>query len=105
MSESSDTEKTDDAITSDEPKTVASNAIPFNGGGITVEINGEKLTLPPKNGDYMLLDLLDSANIDDPTVPGSEIVLEINGVPANFSSYITDGDKAVIKVQERKYAK
>ncbi len=76
------------------------NAIPFNGAGMTVEINGEMVTLPPRNGDYILLDLLNSINID-PAVPNSEIVLEINGHPANFSSYITNGDRAVIKVQER----
>ncbi len=76
------------------------NAIPFNGAGMTVEINGEMVTLPPRNGDYILLDLLNSINID-PAVPNSEIILEINGHPANFSSYITNGDRAVIKVQER----
>lgn len=80
---------------------VSSNAIPFNGrGGINVEINGEHVTLAPRNGDYILLDLLNSINID-PAVPNSEIILEINGAPANFSSYISDGDRAVIKVQER----
>lgn len=79
----------------------SANAIPFNGrGGINVEINGEPVTLAPRNGDYILLDLLNSINID-PAVPNSEIVLEINGAPANFSSYISDGDRAVIKVQER----
>lgn len=79
---------------------VSGNAIPFNGAGITVEVNGENVVLPPRNGDYILLDLLNSINID-PAVPNSEIVLEINGVPANFSSYLSDGDRAVIKVQER----
>ena len=78
----------------------SANAIPFNGRGINVEINGEPVTLAPRNGDYILLDLLNSINID-PAVPNSEIVLEINGAPANFSSYISDGDRAVIKVQER----
>ena len=58
------------------------------------------VNLPPRNGDYILLDLLNSINID-PAVPNSEIILEINGSPANFSSYISDGDRAVIKVQER----
>lgn len=82
------------------PQTAAANAIPFNGAGITVEVNGENVVLPPRNGDYILLDLLNSINID-PAVPNSEIVLEINGVPANFSSYLSDGDRAVIKVQER----
>ena len=80
---------------------ISPNAIPFNGaGGINVEINGEPVTLAPRNGDYILLDLLNSINID-PAVPNSEIILEINGAPANFSSYISDGDRAVIKVQER----
>lgn len=79
---------------------VSPNAIPFNGRGINVEVNGERVTLAPRNGDYILLDLLNSINID-PAVPNSEIVLEINGAPANFSSYISDGDRAVIKVQER----
>ena len=80
--------------------TASANAIPFNGAGITVEVNGEQVVLPPRNGDYILLDLLNSINID-PAVPNSEIVLEINGMPANFSSYLSDGDRAVIKVQER----
>ena len=82
----------------------SANAIPFNGGGIHVEINGDEVILPPRNGDYILLDLLNSINID-PAVPNSEIVLEINGAPANFSSYISNGDKAVIKVQERQERK
>ena len=80
---------------------VSGNAIPFNGAGLTVEINGEQVVLPPRNGEYILLDLLNSINID-PAVPGSEIILEINGHPANFSSYLSNGDKAVIKVQERR---
>ena len=80
------------------------SAIPFNGGGIHVEINGDEVILPPRNGDYILLDLLNSINID-PAVPNSEIILEINGAPANFSSYISNGDKAVIKVQERQERK
>jgi len=84
-----------------QPAPSAGNAIPFNGAGLTVEINGEQVILPPRNGDYILLDLLNSINID-PAVPGSEIILEINGQPANFSSYLANGDKAVIKVQERK---
>ena len=83
-----------------QPAAPSANAIPFNGRGINVEINGEPVTLAPRNGDYILLDLLNSINID-PAVPNSEIVLEINGAPANFSSYISDGDRAVIKVQER----
>ncbi len=86
-------------IPAEPEKPAAANAIPFN-GGITVEINGETVNLPPRNGDYILLDLLNSINID-PAVPNSEIILEINGSPANFSSYISNGDKAVIKVQER----
>ena len=86
---------------SDAPQSAAAaNAIPFNGAGITVEVNGERVVLPPRNGDYILLDLLNNINID-PAVPNSEIVLEINGMPANFSSYLSDGDRAVIKVQER----
>ncbi|MBP5604584.1 MAG: cell division FtsA domain-containing protein, partial [Ruminiclostridium sp.] len=82
------------------PAQISPNATPFNGKGINVEINGEMVNLPPRNGDYILLDLLNSINID-PAVPNSEIILEINGSPANFSSYISDGDRAVIKVQER----
>jgi hypothetical protein len=84
----------------EEPAEAPGNAIPFNGPGLTVEINGETMTLPPRNGEYILLDLLNSIDID-PAVPNSEIVLEINGKPANFSSYLSNGDKAVIKVQTR----
>ncbi|MBQ9384970.1 MAG: pilus assembly protein PilM [Ruminiclostridium sp.] len=111
-----DAEKTDEAQSgaadeinaADEQEEVrpvkSANAIPFNGGGIHVEINGDEVILPPRNGDYILLDLLNSINID-PAVPNSEIILEINGAPANFSSYISNGDKAVIKVQERQERK
>ena len=88
----------------EQPAEAPGNAIPFNGPGLTVEINGEKMTLPPRNGDYILLDLLNSIDID-PAVPNSEIVLEINGQPANFSSYLSNGDKAVIRVEERRSAK
>ena len=84
-----------------EAPTATGKAIPFNGPGLTVEINGELITLPPRNGDYILLDLLNSIDID-PAVPNSEIILEINGRPANFSSYLSSGDKAVIKVQTRR---
>ncbi|MBQ3842856.1 MAG: pilus assembly protein PilM [Ruminiclostridium sp.] len=105
MDEVPETSADEDEITVPEspviPQAPASgNAIPFNGAGITVEVNGENVVLPPRNGDYILLDLLNNINID-PAVPNSEIVLEINGVPANFSSYLSDGDRAVIKVQER----
>ena len=85
----------------------SANAIPFDRtekSGITLTLNGESLSLPYSESGNILLDLLNYISID-PTVPGSEIILEINGEAANFSSPIYNGDMAVIKVQERKLAK
>ncbi|MGN0578427.1 MAG: hypothetical protein ACI4J4_07395, partial [Ruminiclostridium sp.] len=85
----------------------AANAIPFDRtakSGITLTLNGESISLPYSENGNILLDLLNYISID-PTVPGSEIILEINGEAANFSSPIYSGDMAVIKVQERKLAK
>ncbi len=64
-----------------------------------VELNGLPLNLT--QGHHMLLDLLNYIDID-PTTPNTELVLEINGTPANFSSTLNPGDRAVIRLQPRK---
>lgn len=64
-----------------------------------VDLNGMSVTLNP--GNHMLLDLLNFIDID-PTTPNTELVLEINGVSANFSSVLNNGDRAVIRLQPRK---
>ena len=69
--------------------------------GLTVELNGSPVTLPDMNAHHMLLDLLNFIDID-PTAPNTELVLEINGSPANFSSVLNQGDKAVIRLQPRR---
>lgn len=69
--------------------------------GLTVELNGSPVTLPDMNAHHMLLDLLNFIDID-PTAPNTELVLEINGAPANFSSVLNQGDKAVIRLQPRR---
>ena len=65
-----------------------------------VELNGMPLTL--SNDHHMLLDLLNHIDID-PTAPNTELILEINGAPANFSSTLNNGDKAVIRLQPRRF--
>ena len=69
-------------------------------GDIRVELNGRYVTLP-ENSSHMLLDLLNHIDID-PTAPGSELILEINGQAANFSSPLKEGDRATIRVQTRR---
>lgn len=63
-----------------------------------VDLNGMPVTLA--QGHHMLLDLLNFIDID-PTTPNTELVLEINGTPANFSSALNPGDRAVIRLQPR----
>lgn len=84
------------------PQGIATNAIPFDrtGGGIRLTLNGEEVTLDRGENPPMLFDLLNLIKID-PTAPNSELILEINGVPANFSSPLHEGDQTVIRVQER----
>ena len=65
-----------------------------------VELNGMPLVLSDEH--HMLLDLLNHIDID-PTAPNTELVLEINGAPANFSSTLNKGDKAVIRLQPRRF--
>ncbi len=64
-----------------------------------VDLNGMSVTLP--QGNHMLLDLLNFIDID-PTTPNTELVLEINGTAANFSSPLNAGDRAVIRLQPRR---
>ena len=64
-----------------------------------VDLNGMPVTLT--QGHHMLLDLLNFIDID-PTTPNTELVLEINGAPANFSSVLNPGDRAVIRLQPRR---
>lgn len=77
-----------------EPETVA------HGGSISLELNGEAVSVPTSPSGNMLLDLLNLIEID-PTEPDTELVLEINGVPANFSSPIHGGDRAVIRLRKK----
>lgn len=81
---------------------VAANAIPFDrtAGKFRMTLNGEEVVLDRVSNPPMLFDLLNLIEID-PTAPNSELVLEINGMPANFSSPIAQGDSAVIRIQER----
>lgn len=68
---------------------------------LIVELNGKNVALPNINGNHMLLDLLNLIDIDL-TMPNSELVLEINDKPANFSSPLRMGDRTVIRMQERR---
>lgn len=82
----------------------SANAIPFNRSGLSVYLNGSVVELPYRDGGYMLLDLIEKVNIDVST-PNSEIFLEVNGVPAAFTTELADGDRTIIRVQERKFAR
>lgn len=68
--------------------------------GTRVELNGRMVTLP-ENTSHMLLDLLNHIDIDI-TAPNTELILEINGQTANFSSPLKDGDRATIRTQLRR---
>ena len=68
--------------------------------GISVVLNGDIIGLPNKSGGNMLFDLLNYIDIDT-TRPNSELILEKNGTPAKFSTPIADGDRIVIRVQNR----
>lgn len=68
--------------------------------GISVVLNGDIIGLPDKNGENMLFDLLNFIEIDT-TRPGSELILLKNGAPAKFSTPIADGDRIVIRVENR----
>jgi len=72
-----------------------------NAGDLHVQLNGANITLAPSPSGHMLLDLLNFIDID-PTAPNTELILEINGAPANFSSLLEEGDRAVIRLQERR---
>lgn len=74
--------------------------IPAHSGSISLELNGEIVNVPTSPSGNMLLDLLNLIEID-PTEPDTELVLEINGAPANFSSPIHGGDKAVIRLRKK----
>ncbi len=69
-------------------------------GGTRVELNGRMVSLPD-NSSHMLLDLLNHIDIDI-TAPNTELILEINGQTANFSSPLKDGDRATIRTQLRR---
>ncbi len=75
--------------------------IPFASGDLRVTLNGRTINLPDASANHMLLDLLNFIDIDI-AKPNSELILEINGAPANFSSSLNEGDAAVIRLQERK---
>lgn len=68
---------------------------------LKVELNGNPIALPDARAHHMLLDLLNFIDIDI-AQPNTELILEINGTPANFSSTLNEGDRAVIRLQERK---
>ncbi len=68
--------------------------------GISVVLNGDIIGLPNKSGGNMLFDLLNYIDIDT-TRPNSELILEKNGTAAKFSTPIADGDRIVIRVQNR----
>lgn len=91
------------ALHRDEPnrEELRSNAIPFDRTSkLHLTLNGEEVSIDRGEGQNMLFDLLNLIEVD-PTAPNSELILEINGIPANFSSPIHEGDRAVIRVQER----
>lgn len=69
-------------------------------GGMRIELNGRYVSLP-ENSSGMLLELLSFAGNIDLTAPNTELILEINGQPANFSSPLKDGDRATIRTQHR----
>lgn len=76
------------------------NDVPADSDGMRVALNGRYVTLP-KNNSGMLLELLSFAGEIDLTAPNTELVLEVNGQSANFSSPIKDGDSVIIRTQLR----
>lgn len=75
--------------------------IPLASDDLRVTLNGKTINLPDASANHMLFDLLNYIDIDI-TKPNTELVLEINGASANFSSPLNEGDVAVIRLQERK---
>lgn len=59
--------------------------------GITVKVNGELITIPPKNTEYLFIDVFNYIDFDI-TVPRGIIQLRINGKKANYTDIIKSGD-------------
>ena len=71
------------------------------GGGISVELNGQPLRLPPK-GDgmpYYLMDLLERSGIDFQHVE-RPVRLKINGADCTFQQPLKDLDKVEIRYED-----
>ncbi len=66
-------------------------------GGITIELNGKKLTLPPK-GDgapYQFVDMLNFVDVDL-SKPQGNIILTLNSRNASFLDLVRTGDQVTI---------
>lgn len=93
----------------EKPQAPAENAIPFEGGDsqqkTRVILNGAEIELAPNAPGFphIFLDLLNYVNIDVKEInDGTDITLLLNGKAANFTDPVSDGDEAVIRLQERK---
>ncbi len=59
--------------------------------GITVKVNGQLVNIPPKNTDYLFLDVFNYIDFDITAAKGI-IQLRINGKKANYTDIIKSGD-------------
>ena len=64
-------------------------------GGICVIINEELVNLPPKQVDYLFIDLFNYIDFDL-TSPKGMITLRLNGKDANYTDKIKAGDEIEI---------
>lgn len=67
----------------------------YTGNIIQLIINGEKIELTGKE-QYILVDILDFYYFDTSVAKGSNLVLKINGEPAEFTSAIQDKDEILM---------
>lgn len=59
---------------------------------ITITVNGQSVTLSKKTN-YIFVDILDFYPFDTHVAGGTDLVMTINGISANFSSQIVNGDQ------------
>lgn len=60
--------------------------------GIKVWVNGKQIDMEDKYSDYIFVDIFNYIDIDLKNKKGN-VVLRINGLPANYSDVIRDGDR------------
>lgn len=65
---------------------------------ISIHLNGNPIELTGKSS-YIMVDVMDAAKFDAASAYGKQLILKVNGEPAEFATSVVDGDDTELRLE------